>query len=416
MKIGYACTIVGLPLAKMKTCRMKDATPERLTMLIEHNLHTLQQMIDYNGRHGIELFRISSDLIPFGSSSVNALDWWDIFRELLNEIGMAIKKYNIRVSMHPGQYTVLNSIDSDVVSRAILDLDYHCRVLDCLGADCSSKIILHIGGVYEDRKAAVGRFAENYHLLSPEVKKRLVIENDDRSFCAEEVLEIAKSLDMPMIFDVFHHKVLPSSQEKSLKAWIEEVAKTWKKEDGSPKIHYSQQNQGKKPGAHSETICLSEFIDFYNLIITCNVDIMIEVKDKNVSAIKCKLALMNPIPIRMIEQEWGRYKYWMLENSHKHYLEIRAYLKNKDQIKVLEFYRLIEEGLQQPVTSGGIANAAMHVWGYFKDKVNPKQKKAYEKLILAQQKGEDKQKSLKSFLLKLAIEFEEIYLLESYYF
>ena len=58
----------------------------------------------------------------------------------------------------------------------------------------------------------------------------------------------------------------------------------------------------------------------------------------------------------------------------------------------------------------------MHVWGYFKNKANPKQKKVYEKLICSQQAGENKQKSLKVFLLKLAIEYEETYLLESYYF
>lgn len=416
MKIGYACTVVGLPLAKMKTCRMKDATDEKLSMLIRHNLLTLQLMMDYNGQHGVELFRISSDLIPFGSSPTNSLAWWEEFQDIFAEIGKTIKKNKIRVSMHPGQYTVLNSTDSDVVKRAILDLDYHCKILDRLGTDSSSKIILHIGGVYEDRKAAVERFVESYQLLSPEVKRRLVIENDDRSFCAQEVLEIANAVGIPMIFDVFHHEVLPSPKEKSVRAWIEEVAKTWKKEDGAPKIHYSQQNPDKKAGAHSETINLVKFLDFYDQIKTCNVDIMLEVKDKNISAIKCKLALMEPLSIRMIEEEWGRYKYWMLEQSHKHYLAIRAYLKDKEKITGKEFYRLIEEGLKQPVTSGGIANAAMHVWGYFKDKANPKQKKAYDKLITAQQMGENKQKSLKSFLLKLAIEYEETYLLESYYF
>lgn len=416
MKIGYACTVVGLPLAKIKTCRMKDATPEKLRALIGHNLQTLQQMIDYNVQQGIKLFRISSDLIPFGSSTVNDLSWWVDFQELFTQIGDTIKANNIRVSMHPGQYTVLNSTDLEVVARAILDLDYHCKILDCLGADSTSKIILHIGGVYEDRQAAVERFMENYQLLAPKVRKRLVIENDDRSYGAQEVLEIAKTLGIPMIFDVFHHDVLPSLKQKSTQEWVEAISKTWGYRDGAPKIHYSQQDVDKKPGAHSETIDVVKFMEFYEQIAICNVDIMLEVKDKNISAIKCKLALMNPLPVRLIEREWGKYKYWMLENSHKHYLAIRAYLKNKDQVNAMEFYRLIEEGLQQPSSSGGIANAAMHVWGYFKDKANPKQKKAYDKLILAQQKGEDKQKSLKSLLLKLAIEYEETYLLESYYF
>ena len=416
MKIGYACTIVGLPLAKMKTCRMKDASPEKISLLVEHNLHTLQEMMAYNQRHKIELFRISSDLIPFGSSPVNSVLWWEEFQELFFEIGKIIRAGKIRVSMHPGQYTVLNSPNREVVNRAILDLDYHCKVLDCLGTDSTSKIILHIGGVYEDRQSAIERFKQNYQLLSPQVKRRLVIENDDRSFCAQEVLEIAKELGIPMIFDVFHHEVLPSIENKSIQAWVENVSTTWKKEDGTQKIHYSQQNPDKKAGAHSETICLAQFIDFFHQVENQNMDIMLEVKDKNVSALKCKLALIKPIPIPEIEKEWGRYKYLMLEHSHRHYLLIRAYLKNKDEINPVKFYGIIEEGLQQTQTNGGVANAAMHVWGYFKNKANPKQKKVYDKLICSQQAGENKQKSLKSFLLKLAIEYEETYLLESYYF
>ena len=99
MKIGYACTIVGLPLAKMKTCRMKDASPEKISLLVEHNLHTLQEMMAYNQRHKIELFRISSDLIPFGSSPVNSVLWWEEFQELFFEIGKIIRAGKIRVSI-----------------------------------------------------------------------------------------------------------------------------------------------------------------------------------------------------------------------------------------------------------------------------------------------------------------------------
>ena len=199
MRIGYACTLANPIYGRMKTCRMKDVNEERLQELIAHNLDVLKQMMRYNARNKIQLFRISSDLIPFGSSEVNPLSWWELFQEQLEEIGDFAKKNQIRLSMHPGQYTVLNSPDEQVVQRAVEDLMYHCRVLDAMKLDASNKIILHIGGVYNNREQAIQRFERNYLRLPEQVKRRLVIENDDRSYSADEVLQLAKQLKIPMI-------------------------------------------------------------------------------------------------------------------------------------------------------------------------------------------------------------------------
>ena len=81
--------------------------------------------------------------------------------------------------MHPGQYTVLNSLSESVVENAVDDLKYHAYFLDCLGMDESCKIVQHIGGVYGDKKQAINRFIVNYKRLDESIKKRLIIENDD---------------------------------------------------------------------------------------------------------------------------------------------------------------------------------------------------------------------------------------------
>lgn len=87
MRIGYACLTVGVPKTKLRTCTMKNATEDVLLSLIQSNLVALDNMLDYNIRNDIRLFRISSDIIPFGSHPVNTLKWWEIFSEKLNEIG-----------------------------------------------------------------------------------------------------------------------------------------------------------------------------------------------------------------------------------------------------------------------------------------------------------------------------------------
>jgi len=125
--IGYACLTIGVPHTRQKSCTLKNADEANLTAIIEHNLKALENIIDYNISQNIRLFRISSDLIPFGSSPVNRLDWWQLFDGRFKTIGRKIKAGGLRVSMHPGQYTVLNSSDADVVTRAVQDLNYHAR-------------------------------------------------------------------------------------------------------------------------------------------------------------------------------------------------------------------------------------------------------------------------------------------------
>jgi UV DNA damage endonuclease len=160
-----------------------------------------------------------------------------------------------------------------------------------MGMDASNKIILHIGGIYGDKPAAIERFKSNYVALEERIKARLIIENDDKCYTAEEVLAIGQELKIPVVFDNLHHAINPSSKSQSIKEWIAACSKTWRKKDGAQKIHYSQQAQCKRAGSHSETIDLPIFLRLYKTLPSLDLDIMLEVKDKNVSALKCIRAI-----------------------------------------------------------------------------------------------------------------------------
>lgn len=287
MSIGYACIAVGLENANQRSCIAKNASEDKLSELIQHNLNALEVIIDYNIDNNIKLFRISSDIIPFGSSPVNNLKWWELFESTFQRIGCKIKESGMRVSMHPGQYTVLNSPDEDVVKRAILELNYSARVLDGLELCEKHKIILHIGGIYQNKPQAIQRFCENYDCLNKSVKQRLVIENDDKNYNISDVLDIGKNMKIPVVFDNLHNTVNPCDDYHDEIYWINECKKTWKNIDGIQKIHYSQQAPFKRTGSHSDTINIDEFLQFYKQIVYNNIDIMLEVKDKNLSALKC---------------------------------------------------------------------------------------------------------------------------------
>lgn len=416
MSIGYACLTIGVENANLKTSIAKNINEEKLLDLISHNLNSLENIIDYNIENHIRLFRISSDLIPFGSSPINTLQWEKIFFYKFNKIGEKIRKNEIRVSMHPGQYTVLNSPNMEVVNRAIEDLNYHAKVLDSLGIGSEHKIVLHIGGVYNDKKQSMERFVNNYSLLGNNVKERLVIENDDKSYNINEVLEIGQTLNIPVIFDNLHNEINPYDKEKNEIYWISKCKETWKEKDGYQKIHYSQQNPLKKVGSHSNTIGVNKFVNFYENLSREDIDIMLEVKDKNLSAVKCINVVSKDFKIESLEDEWSRYKYTVLEKSPSSYLEIRNLLKDKNEYPVLRFYNLIEEAMEMEITLGNSLNALMHVWGYFKNKAEEKEKKNFLKSIENYKQEKISMGTIKKKLWNMALKYNQVYLLKSYYF
>lgn len=414
MAIGYACIALGVEGAKLRTCTLKNATEERLNDIIGNNLEALARMLDYNIQHSIHLYRISSDIIPFGSHKINKLTWWETFATLLKELGTTINQLKMRVSMHPGQYTVLNSPDDSIVKAAIADLEYHARFLKALDVDYSHKIILHIGGIYGNRKEAMQRFISNFGLLSPEVQSRLVIENDEK-YAVDEILKIAGKLGVPAVFDVLHHQVNAPDKLREINEWITLCRDTWQVNDGRQKIHYSQREPGLRIGAHSRTVKVKEFINFYNLLPDNELDIMLEVKDKNLSAIKCLHAVNPQLSNSELEGEWNRYKYLVMEHSPELYEEIRQYLSFTQKAYATEMYTIIEKALEIPATKGSQLKAAEHIWDSLKTAATPRERGSYLKKVQGMQDGTVAYQSLKKMLHKLSKKYNRD-LHNSYYF
>jgi len=414
-RIGYACLTLGVPGTQLKSCVMKNASADRLLGLIAGNLAALDRMIDYNIAAGIRLFRISSDIIPFGSSEVNTLDWPSVFRGELLALGQKIKANGMRVSMHPGQYTVLNSPDAGVVLRAVEDLKYHARFLDALGVPAECKIVLHAGGVYGDQKAALDRFAGQFDRLDESIRSRLVLENDERCYGISDILSLSRRMRVPAVYDCLHNAVHPSDKTRNDAYWVEACRETWQARDGRQKIHYSAQAPGKPKGSHSAGVTLDDFLMFYDTVKDLEPDIMLEVKDKNLSAVKCLNAVGAGRSMKDLEDEWSRYKYAVLEKSQSIYGEIRRLLQDKNGYPVRAFYALVEQALEAPAHPGRAANAAMHVWGYFKNVASPQEKTQFNRLLGALRAGGPAQ-NIKHFLAKCAQRYQVDYLLNSYYF
>lgn len=258
--------------------RLANATPERLREVTAVNLEALGAILRWNLDHGIHVFRISSNTIPFGSHPVNTIRWWEEFAPELAELGRLME--GMSISTHPGQYTVLGSVRPEVVDASLAELEYQARLLSSFGLDVRHKMVIHLSGTAERFLAATER-------LSPDAQARLVVENDERWSLAD-VLPLGR----PVVFDVFHHGLKPSLPGLDVRGAILAAAETWSSLDGRQEIHFSTQDPGKRPGAHSETLDVPAFAELVEAVGDLPLDCVLEVKDKERSALLANALLV----------------------------------------------------------------------------------------------------------------------------
>jgi len=248
------------------------------------NLSCLKKTMEWNLENGIHFFRISSETIPFASHSICKFAWQDYFKQMLGEFGFFIKENGMRVCMHPGQFVVVNSKNSDVIKNSVNELLYHAKLLDAMELDLSAKIQVHLGGVYGNKEESFLSFIENYRRLPEEIRRRIVIENDEKNFSVSDCVFISHQVHVPVVFDAFHHSMLHNG-ETALEAFCA-TARTWRETDGPPIMDYSQQEPGARKGTHANSLDINEFSVFVKKTKYIKYDMMLEIKDKEKSALK----------------------------------------------------------------------------------------------------------------------------------
>ncbi|MFO7810071.1 MAG: UV DNA damage repair endonuclease UvsE, partial [Candidatus Delongbacteria bacterium] len=244
--LGYACINMSLEKTTNKTFRLANLNKEKYFETVKYNLNSLGDIINWNAEKGIHFFRIGSELIPFASHAEFSFDWEKDFDKEFKKVRQLGEKYKMRFSMHPGQYSVLNSPDDKVVKNALRDIEYHAEVLNLISPE-KGNIVIHVGGVYGDKVSAKKRFIQNFSKLSKKAQRMLILENDDRSYDVDDVLEICGELKIPAVFDIMHHDCNPADGD--LKDLLAEVVNTWG--DSVPKFHISSR-KGEKGCSHTD--------------------------------------------------------------------------------------------------------------------------------------------------------------------
>ncbi len=263
---------------------LQDKGVDFLKEKILQNLIDVLELMDWNEKNGIKVFRLSSGIFPHKSNE-KAEDYsFDFAVDLLKAIGDKSRLYNQRLTFHPGQYNCIGSPRPEVLRKTINDLSYHAQVLDLMELDQNSVMVIHGGGVYNNKELTKQRWCQNYLNMPENIKNRLVLENCEHNFSIKDCLEISETINIPVVFDTHHfecYKLLhPDEEFKSAEEYIPDILESWSRRNIKPKFHVSEQGRGKC-GHHSDYV---EVIPKYLLEIpfkyNIDIDIMIEAKMK----------------------------------------------------------------------------------------------------------------------------------------
>lgn len=278
-RVGFACVLCDGSLSTNHNFRLAGLTPDRLRQAVDLNLNDLETILQSMSTGPLRLFRIGSSFVPFASHRSLDFDWKPLVADRLAAIGARYSALGFRLSMHPGQYTVLNSPNPDIVAGAIAEVEYSCTVLDLMGLDGSHKVVVHGGGIYGQREASTERLIAQLRALPDRLRRRLVLENDERYFNLAQITEVSEASGIPAVFDLHHHQINPVPDAES---WLLRLRAVW---DCRPKVHLSSQKPNARIGAHDDMLFPEDLARLCD-ILPFEADLMVEAKSKERAALE----------------------------------------------------------------------------------------------------------------------------------
>jgi UV DNA damage endonuclease len=185
------------------------------------NIKDLYQIISWNNKTGIKMYRMTSDLFPwFSEYEIKDLpDYKEICEHLLM-CGKEAKANGQRLTFHPSHFAILASQNENVVSNALKELRQHGEIMDIMELERSHEypINIHVNTAKPTKEDAADRFCKAFAQLDESAKTRLVVENDDKksAFTPTDLYELVhKKIGIPITFDFHHHRCNPDSLTES---------------------------------------------------------------------------------------------------------------------------------------------------------------------------------------------------------
>jgi UV DNA damage endonuclease len=268
-----------------------------LAEIAADNAEALMAALIFCRNNGIGAFRINSQILPLKTHPDAGYDISDLpghgrIIAAFKSCGQYSRRHDIRTSFHPDQFVVLSSPHPDVVERSVADLAYQAEVAQWVNADVLN---IHGGGVYGDKGAALQRLEAVIRSLSAAVRRRLTLENDDRSYTPKALLPVCERLKVPFVYDVHHHRCLPDGLSEA--EVTRRALRTW---DREPLFHVSSPLkgwQGDKPNRHHDYLDVADLPDMW-LDLTITVDVEAKAKEVAIGRLMADLHARGAMPTR----------------------------------------------------------------------------------------------------------------------
>ena len=236
----------------------RDVAEQRLWDIMVHNIQSYYNLISYVGglEHELRMVRLGSDVLPVYTQHEWSYYWRkpDVVAYCEKEfakVGQKARELDVRLSMHPGQFTVLASDNPEIVDRSIEEFEYHTDVIRWMGYGRTFqdfKCNVHISG----RKGPAG-IRDTLKRLSPEARNTITIENDENKWGLEHSLELAD--DLALVLDIHHHLCRENEYIQPTDDRFKRVIDSWRGE--RPAIHYSYSRE--ELVGHIDTNTLPDF-------------------------------------------------------------------------------------------------------------------------------------------------------------
>ena len=294
IRFGYVAIAEGLwdasPSKTLTFTRYKTLSKsermDKLKSVTAQNLQHTKRILYYNIAHEIELYRFSSSLVPLATHPEVMWDFITPFKTEWEELGQLIQQFDLRPSFHPNQFTLFTSPREEVTRNAVVDMEYHFKMLEAMNALERGIINIHIGGAYGDKESALERFHENLKTLPANIKKQMTLENDDKTYTVEETLITCEKENIPMILD-YHHN-MANIGEVDLSNYLPRIFNTWTSISAVPKVHLSSPKTNQAFRSHADFVSFDFILPFLKMAkeLDRDFDIMIEAKQKNLAMLK----------------------------------------------------------------------------------------------------------------------------------
>ncbi len=292
MRLGLCCVFVEEPIkfrvttAKALFALALPARVKRLKELALHNAESLYSAIEFCANNGIGGFRVNSRILPLTTHPEYGYEPKSLGEDVevaFRACGELAKKTEVRLTFHPDQFVVLSSPSIKVVQSSLAEIEYQAEVAEWIGADV---ITLHAGGAYGDKNAALVRLAKSVNRLTSGARRRLTLENDDRSYAPSELIPLCRQLGVPFVYDVHHHRCLPDGLDVETATHL--AVETW---DREPLFHVSSPKDGweaSNPRPHSDYIDVSDLPGLWEKM-DCTVEVEAKAKELAVLALARQL-------------------------------------------------------------------------------------------------------------------------------